>query len=98
MREACGIITSSVTAAEMLRTWNGMRSPSLPRAPSVSALFANANSFSGGSVQSAFGGTLPVEFERHRLLDERYLQAAEQFCQPKRRNGFVVRHNLLILT
>jgi hypothetical protein len=63
-RKACGITTSSATAAAKLRTLSGTTCPGLPRAPSVSGLFANANSFSGDSARSAFRGTLPAKCRR----------------------------------
>ena len=58
MRKACGITTSSATAAAMLRIWSGTKCPSLLQARSASGFFANANSFSGGSAQSALRGAL----------------------------------------
>src|SRR4029077_6210921 len=66
MRKGCGITTSFATAAAMLRTWSGTTCPGLPRAPSVSGFFANANSFSGGSARSAHRGALPVRCRRAR--------------------------------
>ena len=60
-REACGITTSSATAAARLGTLSGTTCPGQPRALSVSGFFANANSFSGGSARSALRGTLPVK-------------------------------------
>src|SRR5437899_3039810 len=56
--------TSSATAAAMLRTWRGTTCPSLPRPPSVSGFFANANSFSGGSARIALRGALPGKCRR----------------------------------
>jgi hypothetical protein len=40
-------------------TYNNLTCQSLPRAPSASGLFVNANSFSAGCVQSALRGELP---------------------------------------
>jgi len=57
--KACGITTSSATAAATLRTWSGSICPGLPRAPSASGFFANVNLFSGSSARSALRGTLP---------------------------------------
>src|SRR5271167_3874884 len=53
MRKASSITTSFATTAARLRTLNGTKCPSLPRAPSVSGFFANANSFSADSAQRA---------------------------------------------
>ena len=52
------------TAAVRLKTWSGTTCPGLPRAPSASGFFANANSFSGASARSALRGTLPVKCGR----------------------------------
>ena len=71
MRKACGITTSSATAAAMLRTWSGTTCPGLPRAPSASGFFANANSFSGGSARSALRGALPVKCHRSLLTNSK---------------------------
>src|SRR5271165_1869498 len=60
-RKACGITTSSATAAAMLRTSSGTTCPGLPRALSASGFFANANSFSEDSARSAPRDTLPVK-------------------------------------
>ena len=62
--KACGITTSSATAAAMLRTSSGTTCPGLLRALSVSGFFANASSFSAGSARSALRGALPVSFRR----------------------------------
>src|ERR1019366_5102219 len=99
MRKACGITTSSATVAAVWRTLSGTTCPGLPRAPSVSGLFANANSFSGGSARSALPGRLPVKCRRRVET----VDGARQRACPRRlrawesQDGFAVRHSFLLI-
>ena len=61
MRKACGITTSSATAAAMWRTWSGTTCPGLALVLSVSELFVNAISFSAGSAPSVLESMLRVK-------------------------------------
>src|SRR3977135_2287325 len=98
MRKAYGLTTSFAAAAAMLRTWSGTTYPGLPRAPSVSGFFANANSFSGGSARSALLGTLPGKCRRRVDTDEwrASASAAGGDCAKwESQDGFVVRRSFL---
>ncbi len=58
---ACGIITSSATAAARLRTWSGTTCRGLLPILSASGFFCNAKSISGGFAPSALRATPPVK-------------------------------------
>ncbi len=58
MRRACGITTSSATAAAMLKIWIGTTYPDLLHDPLVSECFANAKSSYGGFAVNALRITL----------------------------------------
>src|SRR5579871_5336196 len=79
MRRACGITTSSATAAARSRTWAGMTCPGLPQPRSANGCFSNANSFSGACAPSARPGPLTggVSIQRKdKSMQEEVKQAA----------------------